>query len=666
MPKMFAEVAIDKRSNQCFDYEVLPEMQSLATIGMRVLISFRNQEIKGTIVSLKNSSSYEKTKPILALCSKKSLLSEKQHLLSQWISSYYATPIEKVMRLFIPSAVRKEVQQKKRDDDLLLEASFLPSQPKKLTEEQKNCLSPIVLSLQKGGFSSHLIEGVTGSGKTEIYLQAIEEARRLKKGALFLVPEISLTSQTIERFRSRFNEKIAVLHHRKSLGERNEAWQKLLSGEISIAIGARSLIFAPMQNLGLIIVDEEHDGSYKQTEEMPCYHARNVGVMRAYLESATILLGSATPSVESRYNAEIGKYQHHLLTKRATNASLPKISIIDMRKVFERNKGFTHFSDELLAAIEKRFKQGEQTLLFLNKRGYHRLQTCANCQKHISCPHCDLALTFHKKEETLRCHLCDFSRKPPRSCPECGSIETLEFKGFGTEHVERSLHAIFPGIKTLRMDKDTTKAKEGHEELFKQFRSHKADVLIGTQMIAKGLHFPSVTLVGVLNADSSLQIPDFRSGESLFQLLTQVAGRAGRAELEGEVILQTHIPDHPVIQLAKEQNYESFYRKEIEERKLFLFPPFTHLIKCLFSSKEEEKAKLAAETTYQMIVEQKSQEMEVFPPLPSGHPKIKDLYRYQFLIKIPRKVEKVTTLLKNLKIDSVQMKVDVDTLSTFF
>jgi len=416
------------------------------------------------------------------------------------------------------------------------------------------------------------------------------------------------------------------------------------------------------------VVDEEHDSSYKQSEETPCYHARNVAIMRAHFEGATVLLGSATPSMESRYNAEIGKYQLHSLTHRAASASLPKVRIVDMKEVFEKNKGFTHFSEPLLKAIEERLKKGEQTLLFLNKRGYHRLQMCGNCRKSIMCPHCDLALTFHKSANELSCHLCDFKRPPPQSCPTCGSMETLQFKGFGTEHVQRSLHAIFPEIRTLRMDRDTTKEKMSHEDLFKQFRAHKADVLIGTQMIAKGFHFPAVTLVGVLNSDATLQIPDFRSSETLFQLLTQVAGRAGRASLPGEVILQTFLPTHPVIRLSADQDYNGFYKQEIEERRLFHYPPFTHLIKCSFASKDPKIAEEAIELAHKELSKLALPNIQLLPPAPAGHPKVKDLFRFQFLIRVQNRksLEILNPVLKKLHYPKTQIKIDIDPISIFF
>jgi primosomal protein N' (replication factor Y) len=546
------------------------------------------------------------------------------------------------------------------DDDLLLEEEFFPTAPKTLNDEQKACLVSIERSLDSKQFAAHLIYGVTGSGKTEVYMQAINTALERGQSAIMLVPEISLTSQTIERFKARFSQKIAILHHRRSLGERNTAWEDLRKGDAKLVIGARSALFCPAQNLGLIIVDEEHDSSYKQSDETPCYHGRDTAVMRAHIENCVVVLGSATPSIESRYNAQVGKYHYHELKTRATSATLPAVKIIDMKRAYENAGGFTHFCDELLDGIKKRTAAGEQTLLFLNKRGYHRMQICSSCRHIIKCPHCDISLTFHRDAGLLQCHLCDHKQPAPRSCPNCQSSESLQFKGFGTEHVERTLHAIFPEIRTLRMDRDTTSKKNSHEDLFKQFRAHKADVLIGTQMIAKGFHFPSVTLVGVLNTDATLSIPDFRSSEQVVQLLTQVAGRSGRAQLPGEVIIQTFLPDHPTIHLASQQDYPAFYNAEIEERRLFNYPPFCHLIKLLFTDKDLDTARTKAETAHAHLRLILSPPTELLPVTPSGHAKIKDVYRFQFLIKTP-KITSITHLLQDLS-----AKIDIDPLSTYF
>ncbi|MBF8262924.1 MAG: priA [Parachlamydiales bacterium] len=565
---------------------------------------------------------------------------------------------------------KKAIRLEAVSEEDLMEADFFSTQPKTLNPEQLSCLQKIDASLTSGQFAAHLIHGITGSGKTEIYLQAIQRTLDLGKSALMLVPEIALTSQTIERFRARFGLKLALLHHRRSLGQRTEAWESLRSGGVKIAIGARSAIFSPAKNVGLIIIDEEHDSSYKQSEEMPAYHARDVAVMRAKMEKAVVILGSATPALESYYNAQIGKYILSTIKVRATAASLPTVRIVDMKIAMDRTGGFTHFCQELLDGIKMRCETGEQTLLLLNRRGFHRMQLCAECRHIVKCPHCDLSLTFHREANELRCHLCNYLTSPLKECPTCRSRSSLEFRGFGTEHVERSLHAIFPEVRTLRMDRDTTRGKDSHEELFKQFRAHKADVLIGTQMIAKGFHFPSVTLVGVLNADAALQIPDYRSSESVFQLLTQVAGRSGRAELAGEVILQTFMPEHPMLKLAASQDFSAFYERELDERRLFGFPPFCRLIKIVFSGPDERQTSETAARFRQMLLEMAPQDAKFMPPLPSGHPKVKDLYRFQFLIKT-NQVPLLSELIAALRLEfsrsrKISILVDVDPISTFF
>jgi len=555
--------------------------------------------------------------------------------------------------------------------DPLANATFVPTRHKVLYDEQKTAFASISRSLSSGAFAVHLLHGITGSGKTEIYLQAIESVLKMGKTALFLVPEIALTSQTVERLKGRFSDQIALFHYRLSDGERRDAWHALQRGQARIAVGPRSTLFAPLKQLGLIIIDEEHDGSYKQTEEMPCYHARDVAVMRAKLASTAIILGSATPSLESYYNASQGKYHLSTLSVRAEKSKLPHVEIVDLREESPKQKGHSLFSRPLLKAIEERIKNGEQTLLFLNRRGYHAQRLCTACGVTLQCPHCDVALTFHRKDNRLTCHLCQYHLSPPPvQCSSCGSEDSLKYQGIGTEQVERVLHAIFPEVRTLRLDADTTKHKGSHDELFKQFRAGKAEVLIGTQMIAKGLHFPSVTLVGVLNADASLGIPDFRSGERVFQILTQVAGRAGRGALPGRVIIQTWLPEHPIIELASRQDYPAFYHQELDSRKVFNYPPTARLVKILASGPDECTVQKVLDSLRQELQKHLPSSYELQNVLPCGYPKIKDRFRFQFLIKGPScgpitrlltpLLQKRKTLPKELRI-----LIDVDPLSTF-
>ncbi len=726
MSKVFVEVLLDQNLAKPLDYAVPAEW--LVEVGMRVEVPLKSSLKKGTIAKIKNVSSWPEVKSIHRMLSSHAELSEPLWKLAQWMAKYYCTPLQRVLKCFIPINVRKEVKQKTQiylkvakthaeclkaieelrrkapvqaeileqvlnspkglyladlagsrsavnslvkkkwlssqavhtSEDLLLDEEFFPTQPKTLNLEQTVCLQALVASLEKNQFAAHLIHGITGSGKTEVYMQAIAAALEQNKSVIMLVPEISLTSQTIERFKARFSQKIAILHHRRSLGERTTAWEELRCGTARLVIGARSALFCPAQNLGLIIVDEEHDPSYKQSDEMPCYQARDTAVMRAHLENCAIVLGSATPSIESYFNAEKGKYLLHTLQTRATAAPLPKVQIVDMKRALEKAGGFTHFCEELIDGLKLRIQNGEQALLFLNRRGYHRMQICQSCRHILKCPHCDLALTFHREANFLQCHLCDFRQPAPRSCPQCQESATLQFKGFGTEHVERSLHALFPEVRTLRMDRDTTQKKHSHEELFKQFRAHKADVLIGTQMIAKGFHFPSVTLVGVLNTDATLSIPDFRSAEQVFQIVTQVAGRAGREQLPGEVVIQTFLPDHPVLHLAASQDYTAFYRATIQDRGHFGYPPFCHLIKLLFSDPDPARAQALAQSAYDQL-RTLPPPTQLLPVIPAGHAKVKDQYRFQFLIKTP-KVASIADALKEIP----GAKIAVDPWSTYF
>lgn len=554
------------------------------------------------------------------------------------------------------------------DRSLLEDEEFFQLPPKELNEEQQQVFSAISEDIEVSKFHTHLIYGITGSGKTEVYMQLIQKALDRGKGIIVLVPEIALTTQTIERFKSRFTTRIAILHHRLSDGERVDAWHRIRKGEIPIVVGARSAIFSPIPNLGLIIVDEEHEMSYKQIEDTPSYHARDVAIKRAQLTNSVVVLGSATPSIESMYNAKQGKFTLHTIHQRAGNAQRPKITIIDMKHECEK-QGPTLFSDPLLSRIEKNLKEGSQTILFLNRRGYFTCQVCTECHEPLKCRHCDVSLTYHKSQNYLSCHICDYTIDATvEVCPHCKCKETLKYRGPGTEQVERAIHAIFPTVRTLRMDRDTTKHKGSHDKLFKAFKSGKADVLIGTQMIAKGLHFPNVTLVGVLNGDSSFHIPDYRSNESVFQLITQVAGRAGRGEMPGEVVIQTFLPDHPIIQLASKEDYEAFYQSEIEERKLFVYPPFSRLAKVIFSGPDPQKVEKFAQKYHGALQKQLSPKRHQLLPLsPCGYAKIKDRHRFQLIIKSIAMME-LSQILQNITLyrpRSISLHIDIDAISTF-
>lgn len=557
------------------------------------------------------------------------------------------------------------------DRSPIINEQYFPTKPKSLNEDQAKAFEKIAKGITESQYQTHLLYGVTGSGKTEIYLQAIEKAFLQGKGAIVLVPEISLTAQTIERFRSRFEGHIAILHHRLSAGERSDEWNRIRRGDAQIVIGARSAIFSPVKNLGVIIVDEEHENSYKQNEEMPCYHARDVAVIRGKMASATVILGSATPSLESYYNACREKYTLNKLSNRADVAKIPTVKIVDMKKEYEKAKSFTTFSDILLDGIKKRYANGEQTLLFLNRRGYHTTLMCQECRTPVKCNHCDVAMTFHLGENTLACHLCGFNlTPPPNHCSLCKSPNPMKFRGMGTEQVEKALHAVLPEIRTLRMDADTTRHKGSHQKLFRAFGTGKADVLIGTQMIAKGLHFPQVTLVGVLNSDASLNIPDFRSSETVFQLITQVAGRAGRGVIPGEVIIQTCMPDNTTIQLAAQQDFEKFYEEEVKSRHLFHYPPHQQLIKVIFSGKNCHQTYEWASKLRNDLISLLPATVELHPVMASGYAKVKDKFRFQFLLRgpsIPPMNAALYAAQQQLNLPKVvQMRIDVNPISTYF
>ncbi len=501
---------------------------------------------------------------------------------------------------------------------------ILPTQPLALNAEQATALAAITKALDESQVScsvlresatapdndrasrvtrhasrSFLLHGVTGSGKTEVYLQAIAHCLLQGKGAVVLVPEISLTPQTVERFKARFcsgplQTLVAVLHSHLSAGERHDEWHKIRQGRARIVIGARSAIFAPVDPLGLIIVDEEHEYSYKQ-EEAPRYHARDVAVVRGQREGAVVVLGSATPSLESFYNAGKGKYTLLELPARADDKQMPLVRIIDMRQEARREKGTPIFSQKLKEAITQRLERREQVILFLNRRGYSTSLQCPRCGYVAECPNCSVALTYHRSKQKTCCHICGHEAPVPAVCPneKCRN-PAIRYAGLGTEKVEDTLAKLFPNARVRRMDSDALKRKEDYRRILGDFRTGRIDILVGTQMIAKGLHFPNVTLVGIIYADLSLHQPDFRAGERTFQLLTQVAGRAGRGDVEGEVVVQAFTPFHPAIQHARRHDFAGFYEQEIEFREQLGYPPITRVALLTLKGRNEEKVKFSA------------------------------------------------------------------------
>ncbi|HAP4605052.1 TPA: primosomal protein N' [Enterococcus faecalis] len=500
-----------------------------------------------------------------------------------------------------------------------------------LNAEQQVAVETILQSVQEQQSQTYLLEGITGSGKTEVYLQVIAEVLNQGKTAIMLVPEISLTPQMVQRFKSRFGEHVAVMHSGLSQGEKYDEWRKIERGEAEVVVGARSAIFAPIENIGVIIVDEEHEASYKQ-EETPRYHARDLAIWRSEYHHCPVVLGSATPSLESRARAQKNVYQRLRLTQRANQAAtLPTIDVVDMRQEVE-NGNVSSFSMSLQEKLQERLEKNEQSVLLLNRRGYSSFVMCRDCGYVLPCPNCDISLTLHMDSKTMKCHYCGHEERIPYRCPNCGQ-DKIRYYGTGTQKVEEELQTLLPDSRILRMDVDTTRRKGAHEKILRTFGERQADILLGTQMIAKGLDFPNVTLVGVLNADTALNLPDFRSSERTFQLLTQVSGRAGRAEKPGEVIIQSFNPEHYAIQLAKAQDYEDFYTKEMYIRHRGDYPPYYFTVQITASHPEENEA---AKQMFQIATKLKqglSPQAILLGPTPNAIMRVNNRYFYQVIIK---------------------------------
>ena len=519
---------------------------------------------------------------------------------------------------------------------------FEHTEPLQLTEEQSVAIKPILQTIEEKRHDVFLLYGVTGSGKTEIYMQSIQKVLEEGREAIVLVPEISLTPQMVNRFKGRFGDEVAVLHSGLSIGEKYDEWRKIQRKEVRVVVGARSAIFAPFENLGIIIIDEEHETSYKQ-EDNPRYHARDVAIERARTHNCPVILGSATPSLESFARAKKGVYQLLTLSKRMNDQSLPTVDIVDMREEL-REGNRSMFSRVLYDKLQDRLMKKEQTVLFLNKRGHSSFVMCRDCGYVIQCPNCDISLTYHRYQQQMKCHYCGYEAVVPTICPECTS-EHIRYFGTGTQKVEEELGKIFPEARVIRMDVDTTSRKGSHEKLLTAFEEGKADILLGTQMIAKGLDFPNITLVGVLSADTMLHLPDFRSSEKTFQLLTQVSGRAGRHELAGEVVIQTYSPEHYSIELAGQQDFDQFYQKEMMIRKIHQYPPFYYLALITVSHEELMKVVDVTEKISVTLSSRLSKGAHILGPVASPIPRINNKYRYQCIVKY-KKEPKLTQTLK--------------------
>lgn len=534
--------------------------------------------------------------------------------------------------------IRLEVEEVRRDPEADGIGEVTETQPLPLNAEQQAALESILAQCGSEEPKPQLLLGVTGSGKTEVYLQAARYVLDMGKTVLVLVPEISLTPQTVRRFKARFasmQNQVAVLHSNLSQGERFDEWHRIRKGEARIVIGARSAVFAPLPDLGLILVDEEHENTYKQ-ENVPRYHGRDVAVLRAAFEKCAVVLGSATPSLESWHNTQTGKYGLLRLNHRADGQSMPLVRVVDMRLEASKHKGGPAvLSDKLRTSLEKRLENGEQSILFLNRRGFARSLQCPQCGHVCQCPHCAVALTYHRTDERLVCHVCGHQAIVPKRCPECRDPSII-LQGYGTQKVEELIAKVLPGAKVARIDADAMRRKHALRDTLNAFKSHKIDILIGTQMIAKGLHFPNVTLVGILNADLSLHVPDFRAGERTFQLITQVAGRAGRGDLEGEVVVQTFTPHSPSIQFARRHDFDGFAEQEMEFRRQFQFPPFGHCAVLTARSGHERRAEFTLQTLHVRLAENLPDGITLGEVLPSPLIKAHGQFRFQITLRSHR------------------------------
>lgn len=529
-----------------------------------------------------------------------------------------------------------EIVEKKIERNPLANKNLEKTENLKLTDEQQNAFNQITKKMDNNQYEQFLIHGVTGSGKTEIYLQLIGKALSQDKTAIVLVPEISLTPQMIDRFISRFNkEKIAVLHSKLSIGERYDEWNRIKEGKAPIVIGARSAIFAPIENIGIIIIDEEHDSSYK-SEAVPKYDAKEIAKKIAKENNCPLVLGSATPDLNTYYKAKEEKIKLLELTKRANNSSLPTVEVVDLKTELA-NGNRSMISLLLHDAIAKNLAEKKQTILFLNRRGFSTFIMCRECGYTVKCKNCDISLTYHKFENKLKCHYCGYEEDVVTVCPECHSTK-IRYFGTGTQRLEQEINKEFPNASTIRMDKDTVTKKNSHEEILNKFKDENIDILVGTQMIVKGHHFPNVTLVGVVAADSSLNIDDYRANERTFQILTQVAGRAGREKEQGKVIIQTYNPENFAIQCAKKQDYKKFYETEIALREQLKYPPFKDIILINFNSLVENEIKQVSLDVYKYLVENLNlEEFKIMKPMPSPIDKIQNYYRWRMIIKGDRK-----------------------------
>lgn len=700
--------------DKIFDYIVPNDLESSIKVGIRVLVPFGRQTLEGFVLEIKDNSDRD-LKEIYSILDRDIVLNDELLLLGKQIQkstlstlisayqvmlpkalkakagvlvskkyqtfyeltdkSYLASSSaqEKILKLFsdkktisrkellaisssaLSTLIEKKVLSEIKKEDYRIKYEVNKDKKKVLTPSQQKVINSVLENQQNVPF---LLFGVTGSGKTEVYMQIIEKVLKRGETAIMLVPEISLTPQMVEQFSNRFGNQIAALHSALSEGEKYDEWRRIARGEASIVIGARSAIFAPLKNIGIIIMDEEHSDSYKQGDKSPRYHARDVAIWRAKYHSCPVLLGSATPSLESMARAEKGVYQLLVLKERVNGKSLPNVEIIDMNK--EAKNGTSHITNRLLGELSSCIDRGEQAILFLNRRGFSTFVTCKNCSETIKCPNCDITLTYHKSNRMLRCHYCGYATPLPKVCPHCKE-DALSDLGVGTEKIEEELHGLLPNARVLRMDVDTTSRKGAHKKMIDAFRNHEYDILLGTQIVAKGLDFSDVTLVGVINADTSLNIPDFRSSENTYSLLSQVAGRSGRSQKTGKVYIQTFNPDHYAISFVKEHDYLGFYREEMKIRRRLGYPPFYFLCYLKISGKEADYL-FQESLKIKRSLERNLHHTTILGPTTLAVFKVNNIYRYGIILKYKREEALYDILIKvqNHYKSNHKLRVDID------
>lgn len=706
----------NKNIDRVFDYSVPDCFLDKIKLGIRVKVPFGKMELEGFVVEIKGSSDIE-VKDILDVIDDEAILNSEllelgkkmqEDTLSTLISCYQimlpkalkakngqvinkkfdtyyylnkdivcygklSTSQEKIINLCMEkeyvlrkelvdislsslnTLIKKNILLEKKLEHYRLSYNEKIEPKKELTNDQRSVVDEVLVNT---GYFPYLLFGVTGSGKTEVYMELIEDALNKGKTSIVLVPEISLTPQMVLRFQKRFGDNIAAIHSALSDGEKYDEWRRIVKGEAKIVIGARSAIFAPLNNIGMIIIDEEHSDSYKQDDSNPRYNAKDIALLRGKYHNCPVIMGSATPSLEVFARAKKGVFKLLELPNRINGKSLPHINIVDMNEMISKTRG--HFSPVLLEAISARLLKNEQIILLLNRRGYSSFVTCKNCGYTFKCPNCDITLTYHKSSRTLRCHYCGYGTKVYDTCPECHE-KSINDLGVGTEKVEEELNKLFPESRILRMDFDTTSRKGMHEKMIKAFKNHEYDILLGTQIVSKGLDFDNVTLVGVINADTSLNIPDFRSSETTFSLLAQVAGRAGRSDKEGEVIIQTFNPEHYAIQYTKKHDYLGFYNREMSIRRELKYPPYYYICYVKISGKDnkyiyEESLKITK------LFHNKLTNMIILGPSPCTIFKLNNIYRYGIILKYKKDEdlrEVLNKVIEHYK-DNRNIKIDVN------